>query len=132
MSDSRIRSTARLAALAAAALAALTLAACAGLGSNDSGSVSGTTWGDAEAENAPSLTFESDGRVHGTDGCNRLMGDWAEEGATVTFDKLASTMMFCDGVDTWLSRAATAVRDGDTLTVIDDTGEEIGKLARSS
>ena len=47
------------------------------------------------------------------------------------FGQLASTMMFCEGVDTWLSQAATATRQGATLTVLNDAGTPIGTLKRS-
>ena len=40
-------------------------------------------------------------------------------------------MMACEGVDTWLSKAATGNVSGDTMTVLDDGGSTIGTLKRS-
>ncbi|WP_168197053.1 META domain-containing protein [Agromyces laixinhei] len=90
------------------------------------------TWGDAAATGEPSLALAEDGSLTGTDGCNRLIGTWTAETDTVTFVDVASTRMFCEGVDTWLSALATGTVDGGTLTVLDESGAEIGTLARSS
>lgn len=117
--------------LALALLAAGTLASCAdGSGSGSGASSVEGSWGDTSDSRAPSLEFAADGRVNGTDGCNRLMGDWTQDGATVTISQLASTMMACHDVDTWLSAAATAELDGDTLAVFNTDGEPIGTLRR--
>lgn len=117
--------------LALALLAAGTLASCADAAGSGSGSPSVEgSWGDTSDTRAPSLEFAADGRVNGTDGCNRLMGNWTQDGATVTISHLASTMMACHDVDTWLSAAATAELDGDTLAVFNTDGEPIGTLQR--
>ena len=87
------------------------------------------TWG-TEAQGEPNLTLAEDGSVSGTDGCNRLMGSWTQEGTTIEFGEIASTMMFCEGVDTWLLDVSTATIDGTTLRVMDADGAEIGTLAR--
>jgi heat shock protein HslJ len=79
------------------------------------------------------LTFAADQKVSGKDGCNSLMGSWTTgSDGTVDVSSLASTMMYCEGVDTWLSKAATVSIDGDTATVSDATGAEIGTLTRTS
>lgn len=77
------------------------------------------------------MEFTEDGKVSGTDGCNRLSGGYSEDADTVTFEQLASTMMFCEGVDTWLSKAATAKLSGDSLVISDESGTEIGTLKRA-
>lgn len=105
---------------------ALGLGAC---GSTSSTSAAGT-WGE-EGESMPHLVLAEDGTLSGTDGCNRLIGSWEEEGDTVEFGELGATMMFCDGVDTWLSGASSAVVEGDTLRVLDADGTEIGTLQRN-
>ncbi|MGN0065871.1 MAG: META domain-containing protein [Nocardioides sp.] len=87
------------------------------------------TWGAPEDEQ-PYLELAEDGNVTGSDGCNRLMSAWEADGATVTFEAVASTRKACPDVDTWLSGMATATVDGDTLTVLDKDGGEIGTLAR--
>lgn len=89
----------------------------------------GHRWG-AEAPGRPWLRFGADGRVSGSDGCNRLMGGWSLEGDVVSLRRMASTMMFCEGVDTWLSRAHSARHLGDRLQVLDASGAPIGELSR--
>jgi heat shock protein HslJ len=122
-------------------VAAALLASCADSpgspGSSDSPGSAGASvpsvegiWGDVSDSSAPSLDFAAGGRVSGTDGCNRLMGHWTQDGATVTLIDLASTMMFCQEIDTWLSAAATAVVDGETLALFNENGDPIGTLQR--
>lgn len=86
----------------------------------------------AEGPREVSLHLGDDGRVSGTDGCNRLIGGWHMDGDAAALDDLASTLMFCEGVDTWLSTAARAevAADG-SLRVFDGSGAEIGALARA-
>lgn len=89
------------------------------------------TWGSPEP-GEPHLQFAADGTVVGTDGCNRLMGKWTLEDGGVHFHQMVSTMMYCEGVDTWLSGAASARRQGETLQIFDRAGVEIGVLPRSA
>ena len=58
------------------------------------------------------------------------MSGWKAEGATVTFDMVAGTRKACPDVDTWLSGMVTGTVEGDTLTVLDQDGAEIGTLER--
>jgi len=88
------------------------------------------TWGEPDVEGQPSLVLGEDGSLGGNDGCNTLFGDYTVEGDTVTFGVIGSTMMFCEGVDTWLTSASTAKLDGDTLVISDESGAEIGTLTR--
>lgn len=106
------------------AAAALGLTGCAASPT----SVSGTSWGKPGVTGEPSIAFEADGSVNGSDGCNRVMGNWSEEDGTVDLGELASTMMFCEGVDTWLTMAKTAELDGNKLVFLDPDGTEIGTL----
>lgn len=112
-------------ALAASLGVALMLSACASPASNAVGS-----WGNADDPQQPSLELSQDGNVSGTDGCNRLMGSYSVNGDEITFQNVASTLMFCEGVDTWLSRLSTATVNADTMTVFDLDGAEIGTLPR--
>lgn len=112
--------------LAGAGALALSLAACGG---SEPVSPEGT-WGE-DGEGLPQLTFEADGVLTGTDGCNRLSGTWEIDGETVEFGPLISTLMACEGVDTWLAQGASATIDGDVLTVLDEEGNEIGTLEKS-
>ncbi|MFB2597941.1 META domain-containing protein [Herbiconiux sp. P17] len=92
------------------------------------GSVIGT-WS-ADAPQGAFLTF-TDGKVTGKDGCNNLMGSWsAATGGSIVLSGLASTMMYCEGVDTWLSKAVGLTLDGPTAVVLDDTGNQIGTLTK--
>jgi len=87
-------------------------------------------WGNPENSREPSLELHEDGRLTGTDGCNRLMGRWVLEDGTVRFQEVAMTMMACPDVDQWLASAASAVPSEDTLLVHDGAGNEIGTLTR--
>lgn len=89
------------------------------------------TWGDTAVQTEPSLELTKSGGVTGTDGCNRLTGDYTVEGDKVVFGQIASTMMFCETVETWLNRMASATVSGDTMTVFDTEGEKIGTLDRA-
>lgn len=89
------------------------------------------TWGSA-APGQPQLRFVEDGSVSGTDGCNRLAGKWTLENEVVIFQQMISTMMYCEGVDTWLSGAASARVHGNALHVYDRAGQEIGTLDQDS
>lgn len=50
---------------------------------------------DPNARNNPSIQFGSDLRVSGSDGCNRLMGQYAIKGQHITLGQLGATNMFC-------------------------------------
>lgn len=117
---------------ATAAFAALVVGGCAGGASGSDGSATDVegTWGSTSPA-SPNLTFDADGTVTGTDGCNRLTGSWSVDGDVVLLARLASTMMYCEGVDTWLSHASEVVVNGTTLDVSDDTGARIGTLERA-
>ncbi|MGP6174205.1 META domain-containing protein [Corynebacterium sp. A21] len=95
-------------------------------GSSDSAEGSWGSNGSAQ----PQLTLEADGKLHGTDGCNRMMGSWEYSGEEIALGDIATTMMACEGVDTWLSAAGSLKVEGDTLHVFDADGEEIGTLPR--
>ncbi|MFZ3453339.1 META domain-containing protein [Arthrobacter sp. 7Tela_A1] len=102
-------------------------------GPSPSSSVAGGavgTWGNPENSREPSLELHEDGRLTGTDGCNRLMGQWVLEEGKVIFKEVAMTMMACPDVDQWLASAASAVPADDTLLVYDGAGNEIGTLTR--
>lgn len=85
------------------------------------------TWGESDGAY---LELASDGALTGSDGCNRLMGKWEAEGTTVSFIGVATTMMACVDVDTWLSALDTAAVGADELAVFDVAGEQIGALPR--
>lgn len=107
---------------------AFALTGCAPASPSGSTSAAGT-WG-VDAQGEPQLVLAEDGSLSGTDGCNRLTGSWSQEGTTVDFGQVASTMMFCEGVDTWLIDLSTGTVEGSTLHILDIDGVEIGTLAR--
>ncbi|CAG7620151.1 META domain-containing protein [Leucobacter soli] len=116
------------ASIAAALLGAglvLATAGCAGGGEDFTGD-----WGDAAASDQPSLSIEEGGAFSGTDGCNRLTGTAKISGDTIDFGVVASTMMACEGVDTWLNGLATGTIAGDALEISDADGNVIGSLPR--
>ncbi|MBT2516932.1 META domain-containing protein [Streptomyces sp. ISL-90] len=111
--------------------AALALAGCATNAGPGAAPDPVGTWGDTSASTEPSLVLAADGTLTGTDGCNRLAGGWSMDGTTITFEQVATTRMFCEGVDTWLSGLATATIIDETMTVLDASGAELGTLTRS-
>lgn len=115
--------------LAAAAFLCFGVAGCAASAGSDAPSPVGS-WG-SQNDGQPNLEFVDDGTVHGTDGCNQLVGSWTQDGATVMMPELASTMMFCEGVDDWLNGATSATISGSTLTVEGEDGTAIGTLERA-
>ncbi|WP_431711766.1 META domain-containing protein [Glutamicibacter uratoxydans] len=87
-------------------------------------------WGSQEP-GQPWLEFAKDGTLSGSDGCNRVMGQWSVARAELSLGEIASTKMFCEGVDTWLNGIHSASIARDTLKVRDVHGTEIGKLRRT-
>src|SRR5690242_13082597 len=103
------------------ALLIAALAACSASGAggthatqpdNPLASLEGTSWnavevngtavaGDVTAsERRPHLVFGADGRVSGSDGCNRLTGPYSVNGSNgLAFGPLAGTRMACPGTD---------------------------------
>lgn len=126
--------TLRAGGLLAAAASVLLLAACSG--GAKAPDVAGA-WGDPDERGKPSLEFTpaddgAAGEVGGNDGCNVLGASYKIADDVIEFGVVRSTMMFCEGVDTWLSQAHTATVDGDTLHVKGEDGSEIGTLTRAS
>ncbi len=122
--------TVRWAALPATAALLLMTAGCgsdvAYVGSNPVG-----TWG-SEAQGQPNLTLAEDGTMSGSDGCNRLTANWKKAKSGVTFTPIASTLMACQGVDTWLKGAVSASVTGTTMTVKGAGGNTIGTLKNAT
>lgn len=118
-----------------AVAALLVLTGCLGAqGSAQGGDIDPVgTWGDPSVEAEPYLSLADDGSLTGSDGCNRLTGSWSvDEADQVLFENIASTRMFCEGVDDWLSSLSAAEISGTTMTVLGQDGSEIGQLERTS
>lgn len=113
-------------------LVGVTLTGCLSSASSDTNVVG--TWGDASLPQTPSLEFDGtadSGRYAGTDGCNRLMGEYtATSDGTIDLGMMASTEMYCEGVDDWLRFARTARIEATTMTLFDEEGAKIGSLVR--
>ncbi len=123
----------RIAALAGGLLLALTLSSC--------GAATGPvgTWGEGyNSDKEPYLELalgqEQDadkaGFLSGSDGCNRVSGQWLMIDGELTFPQIGGTQIVCDDVDSWLSKAAGGNIAGDVLTVTDANGAVIGTLDR--
>jgi heat shock protein HslJ len=71
------------------------------------------------------LTFNDDGTITGTSGCNGLGGDYSVEGDQITFGEFVSTLMACDdpimaqeeAAHRVMTDTATYSIEGDTLTI---------------
>jgi heat shock protein HslJ len=88
-------------------------------------------WGTPDTPGETSLEFADDGSYSGSDGCNRVLGSWESSGETITISPMATTMMACEGVEVWLVDPATVSVQGESLTVHDAAGAEIGTLTRN-
>lgn len=87
------------------------------------------TWSSEEPGN-PHLTFETNGDVRGTDGCNRISSTFTVEGDRVTIAPYTATMIGCPGIDDWLRAVSEVAIDGNTMQVFNKRGVEIGTLSR--
>lgn len=92
-------------------------------------------WGSgdvAQGPGEPFLEFTDAGEVTGSDGCNWMRGTWTSgPDASISFSPMASTMMACPGVDTWLSTMTTAAIGVDGLQVYGPGGVALGTLPRT-
>lgn len=123
----------RVLALAGGLLLALSLSSC-GAGTGPVG-----TWGNGyNTDKQPYLELalgaEQDGNqagfLTGSDGCNRISGQWLLQEGKLTFPQFGGTKMACEGTDTWLSTATGGTLEGDKLTLTDAQGAPIGTLNR--
>jgi heat shock protein HslJ len=114
--------------IVATLVAGIALAALTGCSGPALKSFTGS-WGQT-VKGQPNLTITDDGSFQGTDGCNRLTGKGSVSGDSFNFGPIASTMMACSDVDTWLSQAHTAKVDGTVLVVYGNSGDKIGTLAK--
>lgn len=106
------------------------LTGCAAAGSAADAGIPGV-WGASPESGDAYLELADTGEFTGSDGCNRLMGSWSTENETsVTFTGIGSTRMACENVDTWLAAAASATLDGQIMTILDETGADIGTLVK--
>ena len=88
------------------------------------------TWGTA-VQGKPQLVFDTEGNFSGSDGCNRVGGNYTSSETGIDFGPMFSTMMYCEGVDTWLGQATHATLDGKIMSLFDEAGTEIGQLEKA-
>ncbi len=91
------------------------------------------------AEAAIDATFAADGSLSGSAGCNRFMGSYTLDGATISVAPLATTRMACDPETMaresafldLLQAAATWSADGRSVTIVSAAGGTLvfGELA---
>lgn len=86
----------------------------------------------SKEEGRPHLDFDGSGEVKGSDGCNGINTSYTIEGDHAVLEMFASTLMACEGVDDWLRRVHEVSVNGNTMTVKDDSGAEIGQLQRGT
>ena len=135
--------TRQMTAAALMAAAALLLTGCNGSGEPGEDSTTSAVaqepnfegrWQADDPEDAFVVFTEVDdggGTLSGSDGCNGLMGEFFIDGDTARVELGASTLKGCPGVDTWLRGIGVVVVDGDTMTVEDSEGGELGTLTRA-
>ncbi|WP_374945489.1 META domain-containing protein [Agreia sp.] len=86
-------------------------------------------WAERRTSTSPFLSLAADGTFSGSDGCNTLVGSWTyTDDEQVVFGQIASTLMACEGVDTWLNQAATGRVQANIMTVDSADGTVIGQL----
>ena len=81
----------------------------------------------------PYLELSNDGKVKGTDGCNGFVTTYEDNiDGYAELKPFAQSLRGCPGVNTWLGKGRKLFVEGDTMTVQDRDGEEIGTLERES
>jgi heat shock protein HslJ len=86
----------------------------------------------------PTITFEA-GRASGFAGCNRWFAEATHDGASLRFGAAGATRMACEppmmqiesDFLSMIERTRAYRRDGDTLTLLDEDGAEIGTFLRA-
>lgn len=66
--------------------------------------------------------------MRGSDGCNRMSGEWELAGGQVVFGAIATTRRYCEGVDTSLNRMRTARPSSRGLQFYDVDGRLLATL----
>ncbi|QWT23971.1 META domain-containing protein [Subtercola sp. PAMC28395] len=86
-------------------------------------------WTETRTSTSPFLSISTDGTYSGSDGCNRLAGSWTSNADdSITFSQGISTLMACEGVDTWLSGLASGTVRAGVMTIQSADGTVLGQL----
>lgn len=89
------------------------------------------SWGASSTEGEAYLELAEDGTASGSDGCNRMTGEWRRSDEGVAFSAWATTRMACPAVDPWLSLAVAARLEDDQLVFVDKDASQLGTLTRT-
>lgn len=133
--------------LVVALLTTISLAttACASGAAGPAGETTGGSAGSTAGSSGPSpvagtwrapepatawLTFDEDGAVTGSDGCNPVNGRYQLTDDVVHFDLEFTTLKACVGVTVSFAALTSAVVDGDSLVARDSHDAELAVLAR--
>ncbi len=112
----------------------------------DASSLAGTTWAAVElagtpvpaepAAQQPRFDFVANGRIAGTDGCNRISAPYTRNRDRISFEPMITTRMACPGTDEVARRFAAAIQGtrswriaGGRLEFLDETGKRLGIFA---
>lgn len=102
------------------------LSACTSQGSTLTGKWKLVSYGPPDSMTAAvpdseaTLTFDDDGTVGGSGGCNSLSGTYEVSDQTVTFSEMTSTLMACDEPRMTQEAAVTQVLSGSAQFEIKD------------
>jgi len=80
----------------------------------------------------PNITFEKDGKWHGSDGCNGVGGTYDADPGKISAEAGPSTMIWCNNVPhvEVLTASAYFRITGTTLTLYDGTWTQLAQYAR--
>ncbi|GMA28656.1 META domain-containing protein [Arenivirga flava] len=114
-------------------LAAVLLSGCAGAAPEASSGEPTGRWGSTD-DDEPHIEFLEDGTVLSHDGCNGGGGRWSQDDASAAVEVggSSSTFVACPGDQPLLAGTDTAIVDGDRIHLLDEAGEVIEVLRRSS
>jgi heat shock protein HslJ len=90
----------------------------------------------ASGAREPHVVFDTDNRVAGSDGCNRVVGGYTSDGNKLSFSQLASTKMACPESDDAysaaygkaLSNVSQYTLNGDFLELKDSAGKLVARF----
>lgn len=91
-------------------------------------------WSVGGSGDRPNLQLEAGSILFGHDGCNPFTGTWSygdEPEPMILLSVSPDGDAVCDGVDTWLSHAASAMLEGGKLVINGPEGTPIGVLEPS-
>ena len=87
-------------------------------------------WVESATPAAPFLSIQADGTYSGNDGCNVIVGGWEQaDDEAILFTHGVSTLMACEGVDTWLNQAVKGRVRAGVMTLESAEGTVLGQLS---